>query len=389
MPRILSQDHLISMKDAQKIILSSFQYRPKSRTISIKDAKGKILAEPVRSQRTMPPVPLAGPDGIAVKSNDTQGASPENPLKIDGIKVNTGLPMPVGYDAVIPIEEVKVAENGRYQIINSVLPFQNMVTQGKDVVEGQEIIQSGHYLIPYDIAALSNYGIRNVSVKNWKVGMIATGDEIVPIAKEPIPGQIVDTNTLMISGYLHEYGVETETYPITPDNPDIIASRITGACEECDLVLLFGGSSAGSKDFTVDAIEKTGDLLFHGVSMGPGKPVSCGLVQGKPVIGMPGPAIASLITFYQLVFPLLKSWGVPIPAKKVVVGEITENVVPFEGWDVFSLANVRYDEGKISIVPMERRFGPSGGMRADAILHIPRGSKGFQQGEKVPVTLIR
>lgn len=159
MPRILSQDHLISMKDAQKIILSSFQYRPKSRTISIKDAKGKILAEPVRSQRTMPPVPLAGPDGIAVKSNDTQGASPENPLKIDGIKVNTGLPMPVGYDAVIPIEEVKVAENGRYQIINSVLPFQNMVTQGKDVVEGQEIIQSGHYLIPYDIAALSNYGI--------------------------------------------------------------------------------------------------------------------------------------------------------------------------------------------------------------------------------------
>lgn len=267
--------------------------------------------------------------------------------------------------------------------------MQNMIPEGADVLKGQEIIGSGHYLTPYDIAAISNYGVRNVTVNSWKIGMIATGDEVIPLAKEPIPGQIVDTNSIMISGYLQGYGVLPEIYPIIPDNPEIISSRIASACEDCDMVLLFGGSSAGSKDYTADGIEKSGDLLFHGVAMGPGKPVSCGSVRGKPVIGMPGPSIASLVTFYQLVFPLLKSWGIPIPARKNITGEITEDVPSFNGFDLFNLVNIRYDEGRICIAPLVRRFGPSTGIKADAILHIRRGTDGYKKGENVQVTLIR
>ena len=389
MQRILPYNKLISLKEAQKIILSSFQYQPKSRIIPVKNAMGHILAEPVLSQRTVPPIPLAGLDGIAVKNKDTKGASHKNPLEIDGINVSTGLPMPDGYNAVIPIEEVQMIDNERYIIRTAVSHLQNTVPKGTDAIKGQTIVQPGHFLIPYDIAALSNFGVRNVWVKSWKIGLIATGDEVIPIKNEPLPGQIVDTNTMMISGYLHEYGVLTEIYPITPDDPDIISSRLIPACKNCDMVLLFGGSSAGSKDYTTNAIEKSGDLLFHGVAIGPGKPVLCGYVQGKPVFGMPGAPIASLITLFLLVFPLLKSWGVPIPPKKNVIGEITEDVLPFNGFDIFHMVTITYDDGKTCINPMKRQFGQSIGMKADAILHIPGGSKGFKKGDKVQVTRIR
>ncbi|MDD1723608.1 MAG: molybdopterin molybdotransferase MoeA [Methanospirillum sp.] len=389
MPRILSPENLIPMKEAQKLILSSFYYQPKTRNIPVKNAAGLILAEPVLSQRTIPPAPLAGPDGIAVKSRDTKGVSIENPREIEAIRVNTGLPLPAGYDAVIPVEEFHAGENGGYIISSSVSPQQNTVPKGADVIKDQEIVEAGHLLTSYDVAALAGFGIRNVMVKSWKIGLIATGDEVIPLKKEPLPGQIVDTNTMMISGYLNGYGVLTEVFPIIPDDPEIIGSQLNAACESCDMVLLFGGSSAGSKDYTVDGIEKSGKLLFHGVAMGPGKPVSCGLIQGKPVIGMPGPAIACLITFYQLVFPLLKSWGVPIPPKKNIIGEVTMDLLPFNGFDIFHLTVVRYECGKIYIVPLERRFGQSMGIRADAILHIARGSSGYRKGEKVQVTLIR
>lgn len=389
MPRILSLENLIPMKEAQKVILSSFVYQSKSRIIPVKNAAGHILAERVLSQRTIPPVTLAGPDGIAVKSKDTKGVSEENPREIDAVRVNTGLPLPAGYDAVIPVEEVKTGGNGGYIINGSVFPQQNTIPKGADATKGQEIVEAGHLLTPYDVAALAGFGIRNVPVKSWKIGLIATGDEVIPLKKEPLPGQIVDTNTMMISGYLQGYGVLTEVFPIIPDDPEIISSQLNAACENCDMVLLFGGSSAGSKDYTVDAIERSGKLLFHGVAMGPGKPVSCGMIQGKPVIGMPGPAIASLIAFYQLVFPLLKSWGVPIPPKKNVIGEITTDILPFNEFDIFHFATIRYENGKICIVPLERRFGQSMGIRADAILHIARGSSGYRKGEKVQVTLIR
>lgn len=389
MPGSFNTDILISMKEAQKIILSSFHHTSQTRIIPVKDAKGYILAEPVFSQRTIPPLPLTGIDGIAIRSKDTKGASEKRPLQIDGIKVNVGLPMPEGYDAVVPDKEIQVKGPDHWVISSVVLPHYNVIKKGSDAMKGQMVIQKDQYIIPYDIATLSHFGIRNVKVKKWKIGLIATGDEIVPLKKDPLPGEITDTNTIMISEYIREYKVLTELYPITPDDPDLIAKQITSACENCDMVLVFGGSSGGSKDYTVKAIEKSGSVLFHGVAMFPGTSVSCGSVKDTPVFGMPGQAIASLITFFNLVFPMLKSWGVPIPAKKHVIGEITEDINPCNQFDIFHLVSTRYSDGKISIFPLEWAFGHMTGMAADGILHLPRWSNGFRKGERVQVILIR
>ncbi len=389
MSRTVNIDDLLPMKEAQRIILSTFPNSAGRRMVPLTGAIGSILAEPVISKRTMPPVMLTGPDGIAVRSEETKSASPDNPLVVTGMKTNTGLPVPTGYDAVIAIEEIKELNENSFLITAPAAPLENTISPGSDIREGEELLPKGHYLNPFDVAALHHYGIRQVPVKTWKVGLIATGDEIVPISKEPLVGQILDTNSLMIAGYLNQYGVLHEIYPILPDDPELVSSRIIDACETCDMVLVFGGSSAGTKDITVDAMEKSGDLLFHGVAMGPGKPVSWGRVNGKPVVGMPGPSIGSLVTFFQLILPLLKSWGVPVPKKKTIVGEMTGEVKPFfNHFDLFSLVNVRYDNGKTMVQPMERRAGQSMGLKADAILHVPRKSGGFKKGDTVTVTLI-
>jgi len=377
------------MKEAQKSILSSFHQVLRTKIIPVKEARGYILAEPVLSQRTIPPLPLAGIDGTAVHSKQTKRASKEHPREIECVKVNIGLPMPEGYDAVLQDEETEVLNQEQCIVVSPVPSHYNVIKKGSDTVKGQVIIQKDHCLIPYDIATLSHFGVKTVKVKQWKIGLIATGDEIIPLKKDPLPGQITDTNTLMISEYLKEYKANTELYPITPDDPDLISRQITAACENCDMVLVFGGSSDGTRDYTVDAIKKSGTMIFHGVAMYPGTSVSCGSVLEKPVFGIPGQAIASLITFFNLVFPLLKSWGVPIRAKKHIIGEITEDILPYNQFDMFHLVSARYADGKIRIFPLELNFGHMTGMAADGILHLPPWSNGYRKGERVQVLLIR
>lgn len=380
---------LISMKEAQKTILSSFHHVSQTKIIPVKDAKGHVLAESVLSQRTIPPVPLAGIDGIAVRSKQTKGASPEDPREIEYVRVNVGLPMPEGFDAVVTEDVVRMSGPDRGYILTPVAPHLQVIKKGAEVTKGQVVIQSDQRLIPYDIATLSHFGIRNVKVKKWKIGLIATGDEIVPLKKDPLPGQIADTNTIMISEYLRDFQVLTDLYPIIPDDPDLIAAQISTACDNSDMVLVFGGSSKGSKDCTFDAIKKSGSVLFHGVAMHPGTTVSCGIVNEKPVFGMPGQAIASLIAFFNLVLPLLKSWDVPIPGKKHVFGEITEDILPCNQFDLFHLITIRYTDGKIRIIPIPWEFGHMTGMAADGILHLPQWSNGFRKGEMVQVLLLR
>jgi putative molybdopterin biosynthesis protein len=383
------QSKMISLAEAQKIVLESFPSCDSTTCIQATDAAGRILANPVHSNRTNPPLLLGGPDGIAVKSEMTIGASETNLIELEAPRVNTGTPMPDGYDAVIPIEEVTEISNGKYQIHTPMAAFQNTVPKGVDIGKGDIVMDTGHYVIPYDIGALLTYGIREVHVKNWKIGLIASGDEIVPPNKNPLPGQIIDSNSYMISAYLKQFGITPVIAPIVSDEPEGMAQEIQQLCKDCDMILLFGGSSAGSKDYAVEALKRSGSLLFHGVGMGPGKPVSLASVNNKPVFGMPGPSIASLTALYQLVYPLLKQWGVPIPPDTYIKGEITQPVSSFNGFDFFMMVTVTKNNGKTLISPVERRFGQMMGVRADAVLHKKVGSKDLQAGDEVEVRILR
>lgn len=380
---------LIAMKEAQRLILSSCKNQPRIKLQSVTKSAGLILADQIMAPRSVPPVPLAGSDGVAVRSRDTKGASDDDPKEVTGTPVNIGLPMPDGKNAIVPHDKLQATADSRFLVSSPVNPWEQVVAKGSDVQKDQVIYQRDHLLTPYDCAALSHFGVKNVLVKNWKIGIIATGDEIIPVKKDPGPGEVVDSNTSMISGYLQGFGVVIEVFPITPDDPNLIAERILSACDSCDLVLIFGGTSAGSKDTTVRALTDIGTLLFHGVKIEPGQSVSCGKVQEKPVFGIPGNPVACLISFFQFVFPLLKSWGVPIPPKKHVIGDMSTDIIQSETCDRFFLVKTPYDNGIIRIIPLEWRFGYSAGIEADGILHLPDWSGGYHAGEKVQVTLIR
>jgi len=388
-PRITLKNELMPPSEAIKILLNSFTKPVHSVQMPVRDASGYILAEPVYSNRTSPPVLLSGPDGIAVKNSDTSDASQDNPVEVDATRVNTGMPMPEGFDAVIMIEEVTEISEHRYRIHTPVTADQNTIPKGSDITKGDLIMDRDHLINPFDVGALLSYGLCEVPVFNVKVGLIATGDEVIPLRKNPLPGQIVDTNSHMIASYMKQVGATPVFGQVVSDDPISIIEEMKKMAEICDIVLIFGGSSAGSKDYTVDAIEQGGKLLFHGVGMAPGKPVSLGSVNGKPVFGMPGPSIGSLIILYEMIYPLLKNWGLPIPSEEYTQGELMQTVETFPGFDLFLMMQVSVQNGKTQVTPVPRIFGHMMGVRANGILKCKNGSEPIQKGSEVKVRLIR
>jgi putative molybdopterin biosynthesis protein len=388
-PRICINSQLLSLEKAKKIVLTSFQAPDNQVYIPVSDSCDYVLAEPVYSKRTNPPSLLSGPDGIAVKSEETTGAGVDSGIELYAPRVNTGMPIPEGYDAVIPVEDIIDNSENKFLIHTMVSPYQNTIPCGVDIVKDDLVMEKGHHIIPFDIGALLAYGITDVPVKNWKIGLIATGDEIISPYEIPLPGQIVDSNSYMIAGFLKQYGITPIFYPVIHDDPANISQELQKISKECDMVLIFGGSSAGSKDHTVDALEQSGTLLFHGVAMVPGKPVTLAQVNGKPVIGMPGPSIASQTVLREFISPLLRQWGVPVPPDTYVQGVLTEPVTSVDGFDMFLMVKVQKNGGETLITPLPIIFGHMMGVRADAVLHIKVGSDKLVKGQVIEVRMIR
>jgi len=387
-PRICISSQLISLDKAKDTVLSSFKTPDNQIKIPVPDSCGHVIAGPVYSKRTNPPCTLSGPDGIAVRSNETIMAGPGSPVEVDAPRVNTGMPLPEGFDAVIPVEDITQVTENTYRVFEPVSQHQNTIEEGIDITKGDLLFDGGHLISPFDIGAMLSYGILDVEVRTWKVGIVATGDEIISPFTAPKPGQIVDSNSYMIAAFLKQYGVTPVLFPALHDEPSRISSEIDAISRECDLTLIFGGSSAGSKDYTVDALEQAGKLLFHGVAMGPGKPVTLAEVNDKPVFGMPGPSISSMVILYELVAPLLARWGVPIPSQRYIRGTLTKPVASIEGFDTFRLVNIRNEDRKTLVTPIPHIFGYTMAISADGVIHKKAGADTSIEGQEVEVKLI-
>ncbi|WP_319579855.1 molybdopterin molybdotransferase MoeA [uncultured Methanospirillum sp.] len=387
-PQICINSQLISLEKAKEVVLSSFKTPETDTSIPVPDSCGHVIAQSVYSQRTIPPCTLAGPDGIAVRSEETAMASIDSPVEVEVPRVNTGMPLPDGYDAVIAVEEITQVTDTRFLIHRPVSPFQNTISEGVDIKKGDLLFDKGHVIRPFDIGAMLSYGILEVTVRTWKVGIVATGDEIISPYSVPQPGQIVDSNSYMIAAFLKQYHIIPVLYPALHDEPAGISQVIDTILQECDIALIFGGSSAGSKDYTVDAMEQSGTLLFHGVAMGPGKPVTLARVNDKPVFGMPGPSVSTMVALHELVVPLLVQCGVPIPSPQHIRGALTRPVLSIEGFDTFRMVTVKKDNGKILVTPIPQVFGHMMGIRADGVLHKKAGEDTSVEGQEVEVKMI-
>jgi len=357
---------------------------------------GRISAESVFARVSSPNFNASAMDGIAVKAKTTFGASEANPMRLvkgrDFIYVDTGDPITDPYDAVIMIEDVVEIDSETVEIIKSAAPWQDVRPIGEDIVANEMIIPIYHEIRPVDIAAMLSGGITELMVvKKPKVAIIPTGTEIIEPYEPMVLGKIIESNSRMFEAMVTEYGGEPVRFKPVPDDYRLLKDTIAKAVKENDLVIINAGSSAGSEDFTVKLIGELGKVLVHGIATKPGKPAILGIIDGKPVLGIPGYPVSAYFVFETFAKPLIRSYlkqGIPPRPKAEAV--LSRRLVS-------SLKNTEYVRIKLGMVeekliatPLSRGAGATMSLvRADGILTIPKNSEGVEAGEKIQVELMR
>ncbi|MFA6055639.1 MAG: molybdopterin-binding protein [Thermodesulfovibrionales bacterium] len=320
-------------------------------TVSVTDALGRVTAEAVIARVSSPFYHSSAMDGYAVRFTDTFGASERTPMKLrigsGAVPVNTGDPMPDGFNAVIMIEDVNIIravskEHGviaeEYsEIITPATPWQHVRIIGEDIVATELILPENQKVRPVDIGAMLAGGHIDVKVRRKpKVIIIPTGDEIVEPGSELKKGDIIEYNSRVLGGLVSEWGGEYDRYRIVPDSLEELKKAVLDAHAMGDIIVVNAGSSAGSEDFTAEAIRGLGEVLLHGINIKPGKPVILGIIKGKPVLGIPGYPVSAYITFNLFVKPIVYKWlGLDINKPETLVTKISRQVASTAGQEEF------------------------------------------------------
>jgi putative molybdopterin biosynthesis protein len=378
--------------------------------VGLSDALGRVTAEPIWARVSSPHYHAAAMDGYAVRARDTEGATETTPVTLDLARseheaarvarpaqpVNTGHPVPPWADAVIMIEHVQPVEGGAHLEIRApVAPWQHVRSMGEDMVATELVLPANHILRPVDLGAIAASGHSRVTVRRRPlVTVIPTGSELVTVEEQTTelsPGRVIEFNSLMLAAQVESWGGRATRWPIVADDPAALKAAVTDAARAYDLVLVNAGSSAGSEDYTAQAVSELGRLLVHGVAVRPGHPVILGLVGETPVIGVPGYPVSAALTGEIFVEPLLARWlGRPPAQPPTLRAIITRKVQSPMGDDDYVRVAVGQVAGRTVATPLARGAGViSSLVRADGIVRIPRFSEGLNAGQEVSVQLYR
>ncbi|MFA5267916.1 MAG: molybdopterin biosynthesis protein [Methanoregula sp.] len=380
---------VISLDDALALLSREFSCNPSIGQVPLEEASGRITAGPVFARYSVPEIHLSAMDGIAVASADTRDASDRRPVTLArAARVNTGNVVPPEFDAVIMIEDVWETD-GRYTIRMAASPWQHVRPAGEDLAESEMVMPSAHRIRPHEIGALATYGITHPGVIAARVGLVPTGSELVPAGTRPLPGQVVESNTMMAKAILGEAGATCTRYPFVEDQPEKIRAAIASAIQENEIVIVSAGSSAGTKDYTADVIAELGEVLVHGVAIKPGKPVIIGRIDNKPVFGLPGYPLSALTVLREIILPFLTNYGLVVPVPQVLRACITSAIPKEIGSDEFVLCTLGRIGNRWVVSPQSKGAGVQmSAVRANAYIRVPKASEGFDAGEEVDASLM-
>ena len=365
--------------------------------LPLSQAQGRITARPVWALTSSPHYDAAAMDGAAVRAADTSGATETSPVNLtigaQAILVDTGDPMPAGYNAVVMIEHLHRVDDNTLQVSAPVPPWQHVRPLGEDLVATELVLPENHQIRPVDLGACAAAGLTQLHVRRRpRVAVLPTGNELVPPGTAPLkPGDVVEFNSLMISGMIDSWGGEGVALPSAPDEYETIKSAVSSGLSEFDMVIVNAGSSAGTEDYTASVVEDLGRLLVHGVAVRPGHPVVLGMAEGKPIIGLPGYPVSAVLTAELFVKPLIERWlGRPTEARPTVTAELTRKVLSPLGEDEYLRVKLGRVGDRMVATPLQRGAGVIMSLvRADGIAQIPRFSEGLDAGSRVEVQLLR
>jgi molybdenum cofactor synthesis domain-containing protein len=395
----------IPLDEALATILESVRPLERTERVALRTASGRVVASPPVAALDVPPFDRAAMDGYAVRAEDTFGAGRYDPkiLRVAEkvytgqmptkavtagacVEIATGAPMPAGADAVVMVEETeRVPGTDDVRILTPVYPRQHVGRRAADIATGQPVLAAGDVLTPSRIGALAAVGAGDVDVyAKPRLAILSTGNEIVEPGTPLAPGQIYDINRFTLSSIIEAHGGVPVPLPTAPDTLDALSAAIDTALAE-DVLVFSGGSSVGERDLILDALIKRGEVLFHGVAVKPGKPTVFGLVDGKPVLGMPGYPTSCLSNGYMLLVPMLRRMArLPEYRPQIVRVPLARRIVSTTGRHQFY--TVRIEDGRA--VPAFKASGDITSMsRADGYIEIPASTDIVEAGEMVDVRL--
>jgi len=360
--------------------------------LGLADALGRVTAAPVWALRSSPAYDAAAMDGIAVRAADSFGATETAPRAIARHAiVDTGDALPEGCDAVVMREHVHW-DGGVPEVRAAAAPWQHVRTIGEDVSATELLLPEGHRLRPVDLAAAGAAGHTTLAVRRAPhVVIIPTGDEIRPLGSDPAPGELVDTNSLMLAAQAREAGCTVASLDVLPDDPARIAAALREAATGADLVIVIAGSSAGRDDYTAEVVAQAGTLLVHGVAVRPGHPVVLGRVGGTAVLGAPGYPVSAALTFEIFALPLLAALegAAPVDRPRARARLARRLASPLGADDWIRVRLGRVGAGLVA-TPLPRGAGVLTSLvRADGLLVVPATLEGHDAGADVEVRLLR
>ena len=383
-----------------------------SESIQLREAAGRVIADNLMSDVNLPDFPRATMDGYAVNAQSTFGASEANPayLTLKGVvamaespvfdvkpgeaaKISTGGMLPEGANSVAMIEHTQLVDESTVEVYRSVAPGQHVIETGEDIAKGEKILARGSLLRPQEIGLLAAFGRETVKVyRKPVVSIISTGDEIVPIDERPGPGKIRDINTYTLAGLVQEAGGTPVMMGIVRDHFDSLYETSAAALSQSDMVLISGGSSVGTRDFTIEVLSSLpyADILVHGITISPGKPTILAKVGQKAFWGLPGHVASAMVVFGIVVRPFIEHIAGRLPPSgrpPRLKALLSRNLASAQGR--VDYIRVRFVE-RDSTLWAEPILGKSGlistMVKADGLIEIGMNTEGLDKGAEVSVT---
>ncbi|MEP7190642.1 MAG: gephyrin-like molybdotransferase Glp, partial [Roseiflexaceae bacterium] len=393
--------------------------------IDLHQALDRVTAADLRAPADLPAFARSTMDGFAVRAADTYGASEGLPafLTIIGevpmgraaeldvpvgmvARIHTGGMLPAGADAVVMIEHTQVFDDRAIEVLRPAAPGENVIPIGDDVRAGELLFARGHRLRPQDLGGLAGVGITSVPVAMLpRVAILATGDEVVPADQAVLPGQVRDINSYTIAAQVRRAGGAPLLCGIAPDDAQALLDMATAALADADMLIISAGSSVSTRDSTAQVIDALGrpGVLVHGVAMHPGKPTILAVADGKPVFGLPGNPVSTMVAFDLFVRPaLLRMLGIlatqnterteitdsgpvaSMPSVATIQARLARNVASHSGSEDFVPVRLVERDGELWAEPV---FGKSNLIftmaHADGMLGVPLDQAGLYAGDAV------
>lgn len=410
MPEFLK---LTPIPQALQILLSHMPVSVITERVKTIDALGRVTAETIRTPIPLPQFPRCTVDGYAVRAADTFGASENLPayLRVIGEVpmggtpgfdiqpgeaglIHTGGMLPESCNAVVMIEYTQAVGQDTVEILHAVAVGENTIKLGEDVQTGEEVIQAGVRIRPAEIGGLAALGILELEVaKKPIVGIISTGDEVIPPEGTLLPGQVRDSNSYSLSALIEQCGAIPRRYGIFPDQFDQLAAIASQALDECDTLVIIAGSSASARDLTSRVINCLGSpgVLVHGVSIKPGKPTILAVCNRKAVIGLPGNPVSALVIAGFFLVPVVESllglstrgWYIRLHAR------LTTNVASQAGREDWVAGRLFMDSSGYRVDPIFSKSNLIFSLvRANCMLRVPPDATGLSADDDVEVQVL-